>query len=285
MTKIEHQVFDDEARHIFEQNYPEIPHKIKHQLEGHKLLTLDALALLGDALPPQFVEYNKGDLPIGVDPDNVPKNGMSIGDTIRNIDVAKSWAVLKNIEQNPQYEKLLLDLLAEIKPTIEDKTGAMLRPQGFIFVSSPNAVTPYHFDPEHNILMQLRGHKSMTQFPAGDVRFAPPSSHENYHSGGPRNLIWSDDFLDSGTQYTLYPGDALFVPVMAPHFVKNGSEPSISLSITWRSNWSFDEAYAHGFNGMMRKWGMSPNPPKRYPGQNKFKSIAYRAINKILPQG
>ena len=49
----------------------------------------------------------------------------------------------------------------------------MLKPQGFIFVSSPDAVTPYHFDPEHNILLQLRGTKAMTLFPAGDPRFAP----------------------------------------------------------------------------------------------------------------
>ena len=66
----------------------------------------------------------------------------------------------------------------------------MLKPQGFIFVSSPNAVTPYHFDPEHNILLQLRGTKVMTQFPAGDTRFAPDETHEGYHTGGHRNLVW-----------------------------------------------------------------------------------------------
>ena len=46
----------------------------------------------------------------------------------------------------------------------------MLTSQGFIFVSSPNSVTPYHFDPEHNILLQIRGSKVMTQFPAGTRR-------------------------------------------------------------------------------------------------------------------
>jgi hypothetical protein len=28
-------------------------------------------------------------------------------------------------------------------------------------------VTPFHFDPEHNILLQIRGRKTMTIFPAG----------------------------------------------------------------------------------------------------------------------
>ena len=62
---------------------------------------------------------------------------------------------------------------AAVAQAIEAATGAMLTPQGFIFVSSPDSVTPYHFDPEHNILLQIRGTKVMTQFPAGDARFVP----------------------------------------------------------------------------------------------------------------
>ena len=146
---------------------------------------------------------------------------------------------------------LLLGLLDEIRAEIEAATGAMLTPQGFIFVSSPNSVTPYHFDPEHNILLQIRGSKVMTQFPAGDTRFVPDEAHETYHSGGPRELKWDDGFLAHGTQFPLSPGEALFVPVMAPHFVQNGPAPSVSLSITWRSEWSYRESEAHAANAAL----------------------------------
>jgi hypothetical protein len=54
------------------------------------------------------------------------------------------------------------------------------------------------------------------------------------------------------------PGEALFVPVMAPHFVRNGPAPSVSLSITWRSEWSFAEADARAFNGLLRRNGLNP---------------------------
>ncbi|MEP3226958.1 MAG: cupin-like domain-containing protein [Parasphingorhabdus sp.] len=274
-------VFSAEARQKFTQCYPEQPQIIGHDMASNRLLSLDALARLGTALPSTSVEYNPGDLPIGIAPDDVPDNGMSIADTILMIENSASWAVLKNIEQIPEYEALLLSLLNEIKPILEQKTGKMLRPQGFIFISSPDAMTPYHFDPEHNILLQLRGQKTMTVYPAGDTRFAPTAAHESYHSGGPRNLAWRDDFIAAGKAYSLSPGQAIFVPVMAPHFVRNGSEPSISLSITWRSDWSFAEADAHAMNHWLRKWGFNPDAPGRFPEQNKAKAIGWRILRKL----
>ncbi|MEH6757482.1 MAG: transcriptional regulator [Parasphingorhabdus sp.] len=274
-------VFADDTREIFANCYPEQPRLLNHDMAAHDLLTLDALAKLGAALPKASVEYNPGDLPVGIDPKDVPDNGMTIADTILMIENSASWAVLKNIEQVPEYEALLLDLLSEIKPILESKTGKMLRPQGFIFVSSPHAMTPYHFDPEHNILLQLRGEKTMMVFPAGDERFAPASAHESYHTGGPRNLVWNDAFSDQGQAFHLTAGKAIFVPVMAPHFVKNGAVPSISLSITWRSDWSFAEADAHAFNHMLRRWGVSPIMPGRFPKQNRMKALSWRALRKL----
>lgn len=272
-------VFGRRARETFAANYPETPHILPHNLRQNALLSLDRLARLGGALPSGSVEYNQGDLPIGVDGKPDP-TGLSIEDTIRHIATSNSWAVLKNIEQVAEYRELLLSLLAELQPEIEAATGAMLRPQGFIFISSPNAVTPYHFDPEHNILLQLKGSKVMTQFPAGDTRFAPDSVHESYHSGGARELPWDDAFAAQGTDFAITAGEALFVPVMAPHFVRNGPESSLSLSITWRSEWSFAEADARGFNRILRKAGLSPAAPQRWPATNSAKAYAYRALRK-----
>lgn len=273
-------VFPPSSRASFAANYPETPHVLRHSLERHDLLTLDALAGLAGDLPESSIEYNRGDLPIGVD-GKPGSNGLTIGDTIRHIATSNSWAVLKNIEQAPAYRALLLRLLDELRPSIEAKTGEMLRPQGFVFISSPDAVTPYHFDPEHNILLQLVGSKVMTQFPAGDATYAPDEVHEGYHSGGARELTWSDALAKGGTAFAISAGEALFVPVMAPHFVRNGPASSISLSITWRSDWSFAEADARGFNRMARRAGLSPRAPGRWPATNHAKAYAYRAMRRL----
>ena len=272
--------FDEAARRSFAANYPETPHILRHNLGQHPLLELEALASLGEALPETSVEYNRGDLPIGVD-GKPGSNGMSIAQTIRHVAKANSWAVLKNVEQVPAYEALLMDLLGEIRPEIEAKTGRMLTPQGFIFISSPQAVTPYHFDPEHNILLQIRGSKVMTQFPAGDPVFAPDETHESYHSGGPRELQWDEAFIGGARDFPIGPGEADFVPVMAPHYVRNGPESSVSLSITWRSEWSYAESDARGFNHLLRRRGFAPKAPGRWPATNRGKALAFRALRKL----
>jgi hypothetical protein len=280
-TALDIAVFDVAARAAFAAAYPETPAILRHHLADHPLLTLDALAALAAKLPEKSIEYNRGNLPLGVDGKPAP-TGMSIEDTIRHIATSNSWAVLKNIEQDPAYEALLLALLGELKPQIEARTGAMLRPQGFLFISSPDAVTPYHFDPEHNILLQLVGAKVMTQFPAGDPRFAPDTTHESYHSGGPRELVWRDELAAGGKEFALRPGEAVMVPVMAPHHVRNGPASSISLSITWRSDWSFAEADARCWNGVLRKAGLKPRAPKRWPHSNHTKAFAFRTWRRLV---
>ncbi len=273
-------VFPTLSRAMFAASYPEGAHKLRHNLAAHPLLELGALAALGEALPARSVEYNRGDLPIGVD--GKPEgNGLTIGQTIRDIERSNSWAVLKNIEQHPAYAGLLAELLGELEHEIVAKTGRMLKTQGFVFVSSPNAVTPYHFDPEHNILMQLAGSKAMTVFPAGNSACAPDPVHETYHTGGGRELSWRDELAEHGVIFRLEPGEAIYVPVMAPHHVKNGPKPSISLSITWRSEWSFAEADARAFNKLLRAWGFSPKPPRRWPARNRGKSIAWRVLRRM----
>lgn len=272
--------FPHEARSAFSANYPEVPHKLVHNLRQHPLLEVEALAILAEALPEQSVEYNRADLPLGVDgkPD---ATGVPIGETIRRILTSQSWAVLKNVEQDPAYAALLGDLLDELRPDIESRTGQMLMTQAFVFISSPGAVTPYHFDPEHNILLQIRGSKVMTQFPAGDPAFAPDEVHEAYHTGGARELRWRDDMEPQGRAFALAPGEALYVPVMAPHFVRNGPEPSVSLSITWRSEWSFAEADARAFNSVLRGLGIRPSGTRRWPARNLAKAYGWRAIRRL----
>ena len=272
--------FSAEALQAFRAIYPEQPGKLRHGLVGHPLFELEALVDLARRIRPVDAEYNRGDLPVGIDPAATPANGLSAEETIRSIEQCGSWMVLKFVEQDPVYRDLLHGVLAELHPVVEPVTGEMLKMEGFIFISSPGAVTPFHFDPEHNILLQLRGRKTMTVFPAGDERIASGAAHEAFHAGGHRNLPWDDGFAAHGRPVELSPGEAVYVPVKAPHWVKNGPDVSISFSITWRSEWSYQEEQAHGFNRLLRSAGLRPSAPRRFPERNLAKSVAYRGIMK-----
>lgn len=259
--------------------YPEQPGKLAHQLLGHPLLTLEALVELGGRLPRASVEYNAGDLPYGVDPDAVGHTGLSVQDTIRSIEQCGSWMVLKNVDQDPAYKALLDEALGELASVVEPVSGEMLGKVGFIFVSSPNAVTPFHLDPEHNVLLQIRGTKTMMIVP-GDEKVVPAEKHEAYHVGGHRNVPWQDEYEARGFKCELAPGDAVHVPLMWPHWVKNGPDPSISFSITWKSRWVYEEADIRGLNHMLRRAGLNPAAPAPFPQRNPAKAYAYRAIRK-----
>ena len=273
-------VFPPLSGAMFAASYPEGAHKLRHNFGAHPLLELEALAWLGEMLPAGSVECLRGDLPPGTDSKH-GGNGLKIGETIRGIIDTSSCAVLRNIEQVPAYAALLADLLAELEPEIVDKTGRMLGIQSAMAVSGPAAVTPCRFDPEHNILLQLAGKKILTLFPAGNSLRDPDPLHETSQAGGGREPTWRDELADHGITFRLEPGEAIYVPVMAPHQARIGPEPSISLSITWRSDWSLAEADARAFNKVLRAWGFNPLPPGRWPDRNRGKSIAWRALRRL----
>ncbi len=272
--------FDAKALAGFTAAYPERPIRLEHRLGDHPLLRLEALAELAKRIRPVDAEYNRGDVPVGLNPDDTPGNGLSVEETIRSIEECGSWMVLKFVEQDPLYRGLLNETLAELEPAVRPSTGAMLKQEAFVFISSPGAVTPFHFDPEHNILLQIRGRKTITVFPAGDETLASGEDHERFHNGGHRNLPWRDEFAVRGEPFELDPGSAVYVPVKAPHWVRNGPEVSISFSITWRSEWSYREQYARRMNSLLRRVGIRPAAPRRYPHQNHLKSLGYRAVDK-----
>lgn len=277
-------IFSDDDLDRLRSCYPARPGMLGHGLTGHPLLTLEALVELGKRLPAKCVEYNAGDLPLGVDPDKVSHTGLSVEDTIRGIEDCGSWMVLKHVDQDPAYKALLEEALGELASVIEPVSGEMLTKVGFIFVSSPGAVTPFHLDPEHNVLLQIRGSKTMMIVP-GETDVVPDEKHEAYHAGGHRNVDWKDDYRSRGEAFELTPGDAVHVPLMWPHWVKNGPEPSISFSITWKSEWVYQEADARGMNHLLRKWGMKPASPAAFPKRNAGKANIFRAIRKARSFG
>lgn len=275
-------VFTPDALAALMQVYPATPIRLTHRLTDHPLLTLPSLAQLATFLPPDSAEFNPGALPIGIAPEDIPPSALGLTETVLNIAHTGSWVALKRIEQHPDYAALLRSLLDEIADVVTPRTGAMHQPEGFIFITSPGGVTPFHFDPEHNILLQIAGSKTMTVFPVEDEAMFGPQVHELFHLGlHHRNLPWEDRFAALGKPFQLQPGQAIHVPVKAPHWVQNGPEPAISLSVTWRSEWSFAEADARAFNHVLRKTGIKPRSPAPFPSRNRAKSLAYRALRRM----
>lgn len=273
-------IFPDSSL-AFEDAYPDKPALLRHGLIDNPLFDIDRIAALAKTLPPQSIEYNRADLSVGHDPAAMPFNGLSPEETIRRIHDCASWIVLIKIEQDPDYRALMLRCLEALRPEIENKTGPIHGLASFLFVSSPRAVTPFHMDPEYNILMQIRGAKTFTLFPANDFSMIPPEAHEAYHALGRRDIGYREEFAAFARPFRLTPGDALYSPLKAPHHIEAEGGLSISYSITWRSRLSDADAHLHRMNHALRRRGLRPPAPGVAPGRDAAKIFAHKLYSRI----
>jgi quercetin dioxygenase-like cupin family protein len=274
-------VFSEDVVRNFRDAYPAKALHLTHRLVGHPLLEIEELGRLAERIRPEDLEHNAAtDLPLGIAYEDTPSNGLTVQDTIASIENCGSWVLMKQVQQDPAYRDLLHGVLGELRPEIEPVTGEMLNLVAFIFISSPQAVTPLHFDPEYNILFQIRGTKTMTVFPATDSEIVTQQFREKYYNGGSRNLPWRVEFEPRGRDIHISPGEGIYVPILAPHWVKTHGEVSVSLSLTWRSEWSYQQEDAHRFNSRLRRLGLNPAPPRIFPRGNLAKSVAERALNR-----
>lgn len=269
--------FADDGLASFAAAYPDASAPVQHRLHDHPLFRLEALAALAGRLPESHVEHNLGNLAVDQTPDAIRRAAMSPAEIVRTIADNGCWMVLKKVDADPAYAALIDACLAEIAPVVKPATGDYRRREAFIFLSAPNSVTPFHMDPEHNILLQIAGTKTMRVYPAGDLSIVPQAVHEAFHRGGShRNMRHHPSFDAKARDFTMGPGEAVYVPVKAPHWVQNGAEPSISFSITWRSTMSDGEARLHRVNQRMRGLGIEPGVPGASPGLDAAKVAGHR---------
>lgn len=251
------------------------PFMFQHRLCGHPLFELSRLVKLAKQLPESFVEYNAGNLPVSIEWKKTPKNGLSVEETIRRIEECSSWMVLKRVDQDPQYRQLLDSCLDEVQQLSEPLDPGMYDRAGAIFISSPNAVTPYHLDHEYNFLAQIRGLKTMNVFDPYDRTLLSEQELERYFAGGrrDRNLDFRDEYQQRAYVFNMEPATGVHIPSCAPHWVKNGNNVSISFSIGFYTSVSRRQANVHLLNSKLRKLGLHPTPYGRSRARDTFKAV------------
>lgn len=243
--------------------FPQAPFRTRHGLADHPLLSLPALADLAAGLDRDRLEYNSGRLQPNQKPDETPGVDLAPAEVIRQIETAGAWMVLKRVETVPAYRALIEACLADAAAALGGAAPAdlgMTDFQGFIFVSSANAVTPFHLDYEQNFFVHIRGEKFMHVFDNRDRSLVAESALETY-PGKHRNHFYAGDFESKAEIYRFLPGDGMFLPYTWPHWVRNGDQWTISMAITWKTplNLRWNKLYL--VNALMRRIGLPQSPP------------------------
>ncbi len=250
------------------------PVRLRHHLVGHDLFRLDRLAELADWLPAGQVDHNLGALPSVLAEDTaITSLDLGPGDVIRGLADNGSWVVIKNVESHPEYREVLEATIREASDLVEAEEGGVIAIEGFIFVSAPNTTTPTHVDPEHNVLLHLAGTKSIHIGAYRDAG-AAAAALETFHGAGERNLREAPVLPLS---FDLTPGDGVYVPLHAPHYVTNGPTPSVSFSLTFTTVRTDKVAAMYKFNHQARRLGLQPSYPGASPWRDEVKQAMWRA--------
>lgn len=266
------QRFLDMDPQAFSEAYSQTPLAVDHTLVGHPLLELDAIADLADRFPGK-IERHRADLPL-VMPGGAPELEGPPSETVRGIDDNGCWMVFWYIEQIPEYKELLDGIVDEAEASLGPRNAALIQREAFLFLSAPGAVTPVHFDPEHNFLLQIIGEKDMNICPFPSFE-AEQRELERYYAGGHRNL---EQVPSESQPFHLEPGKGVYVPSFMPHWVQNGPEASTSLSITFRSRASRRAERVQSVNAHLRQLGLSPRPPGSAPLREQAKELAWVTV-------
>ncbi len=247
--------------------FPNQPFKIRHLFAGNPLFALEHIVELVRELPADSIEYNSGKAAIGQDPDQTPLVDLDPAEVVRRIETCGAWMVLKRVEQHPAYRAVIEQALHAVAragghASLEDAGFEDVR--GFMFVSSPNSTTPFHVDAEDNIFVHIHGDKFFTICDNRDGSVVADDAIEHSLTKH-RNVSYSADYESKSTCYALKPGDGVFVPYLWPHWVRTGSQFSISLAVTWKTKAVMAKNDIVVVNSLLRRAGF----PQRAPGHNQ----------------
>ncbi len=275
--------FNEEACETFKAHFPDKPCLLKHDLNGHPAFQLSALTELAKRVPDACREFHAGDIHVSQpDAEAIPTTGLTFDETLARIETLKAWTCIRSVQNDPDYRDILEQCIANLAPAKLLPGQATHMHDGFVFTSSPGTQTPFHFDPEYNVLMQIKGEKTVMVFPVDDEELTSGADHEELHATGKCNIAYDPARFDNkGQRFVLKPGDALYMPVKAPHWVKNGDEMSVSFSITWRSEVSDQNRRVHMANRRLRAAGLNPPTVGGAPVRETIKALAVKLSEKF----
>jgi hypothetical protein len=235
------------------------PFKFHHKLLDHPALSLDNLSRVLPTLPQQQVMYSKGLLDVADDFESTfrkkPRD-RTLEETIDSIRTTDAYIMVRSPEADPSFADLYKALSSEVAALMKSRgVGELpIGAQLYLFIASPNSVTPFHIDRYSTFLMQFRGSKTVSVGMPWDDRLVSQPDREAYVVREKTKLPWTPQSDDYATDFQFSPGEALHIPFIAGHHVLNGPEDvSISMSIIFNTDESVRWRDAISFNHVLRK--------------------------------
>lgn len=197
-------------------------------------------------------------------------DGRDIDEVFARIEEPGSWVALYNVQTDPAYKGFVDEVASTVRPWVEREQPGMYEVGGFVFISAPPSVTPFHIDRENNFWLQVRGRKTMSVWEASDREAVSQQAVEDFIvHGGQQGLALRDGIRQRAHHFDTGPGDGVYFPSTSPHmtrvdtdWVAPGDGVSVSIGVVFYTQTTRRAAHAHAFNRMVRRAGLSPRMPE-----------------------
>ncbi|MBT2326012.1 cupin [Variovorax paradoxus] len=262
---------------------------LHHNLYQHPLFQLPELAKLAKELVPfSQCRFMRQDVTPAckIAHDSLHPDGRSIEECFERIEDLNSWLALYNIEVIPRYQALLFEIVDTMRAGIEREQPDIFRVNGFVFITVPPSVTPFHIDRENNLWLQLRGRKTLNVWEPTDRSIVPAEAVEDFIvTQSLRKVCFKEEFRSRSHEFQARPGDGVYFPSTSPHMTSSdtawtspGDRVSISVGVTFYTSATRRAARAHQVNRVLRRCGLSPAYPGDSPAVDALKAPAGRLI-------
>lgn len=240
------------------------PFRFEHELAHHEALKFESLRDIVLSLPRDQVFATRADLKIDADFDRAHIDHAiehTLEATLADMATTNSYVMVRQPDSHPRLRPILELLQEEVRQHIARLTGSsspgrvrLHDPMLYLFISSPNSVTPFHVDRYSTLLLQLQGQKDVMIWERDD-RDTVTEEELEFLFGQPyvKNPSYKANQVREPNVIHLTKSQAVHIPFTAPHSVKNGNEVSVSLSFICQTEAALRDANAYRFNYAMRR--------------------------------
>ena len=245
---------------------------INHSFHEHPLMQLDALQSLANVLfltrQCRFIDRETTQTSqfrhLGRTLD-----GRSVTEVFRNIEEPRSWIALYNIETHPPYREFLAEIADAFRGLVSPEQKEIFNVGGFVFISAPPSVTPFHIDRENNFWLQIRGEKILSVWDHTDREVVSATDVEDFIvNRNLENVRLTANNESRRRDFLTRPGMGVYFPSTSPHssrtvtdWVKPGDGVSISIGVVFYTEKTRQQARIHQMNHWIRQYGRRPTPP------------------------
>jgi hypothetical protein len=262
---------------------------IRHNFHEHPLMQLPELAGLARELMAtsqcRFIPPG-GTQAMPFEHRDRPPDGREIDEVFRRIGEPGSWIALYNVQTQSVYGKFLGEVADCFRPLVEREQGRIFKVGGFIFISAPPSVTPFHIDRENNFWLQIKGRKIMNVWDHTDREVVKAADVDRFIvDGSLENVRLRDGFLERSHEFDVGPGDGVYFPSTSPHstrcdttWVTPGDGVSISIGMVFYTEHTRFVANVHAFNLFLRRLGLSPRDAGKSGLIDRVKYVGGRGV-------